>query len=78
MSEREAVLSELLKRLHDAIDDCDGNRGAFSCCEQHDCRCPKARGIGACACGREELDAAMEAAGVALAGIVDTNEGGTK
>lgn len=86
--ERIATLEAALNRLHNAVDDCEGHRGAHSCCEQHDCRCPKARDVSGfkwkdkltwkCACGREELDAAMEAAGVALAGIVDTNEGGTK
>jgi hypothetical protein len=73
---------EALRRLHDAVDDCEGHRGAFSCCAQHDVRCPKARsadgsdwkGEWVCACGREELDAAMEEAGTVLA----DNEGGER
>ena len=50
-----------------AIEKCLGGRGAFSCCEQHDVRCPKSRaaspedwkGEWVCVCGAEELDAAL-------------------
>jgi hypothetical protein len=63
-----------LRRFYDAYQLCDGHRGAFSCIEAHDCRCPKARtaspdqwrGVWECVCGREELDAA-ETAVTALA-----------
>jgi hypothetical protein len=49
-------MRSLLSRVVDAFDRCDSNRGAFSCCEQHDCRCPKSRGIGGCECGRDQLE----------------------
>jgi hypothetical protein len=51
------------RRVIAALDVCDGNRGAFSCADQHDLRCPKARGKpnAACECGRDELDAARAA-----------------
>ena len=57
---REAVLS--------AYERCEGNRGAFSCAELHDNRCPKSRatspeqwtGTWRCDCGREALDAALD------------------
>jgi len=59
----------VLQRLVDAYDRCDSNRGRFACTAAHDLRCPVARGIGrrpVCACGAAELDAALEAARVAL------------
>jgi len=51
------------RRVIAALDVCDGNRGAFSCADQHDLRCPKARGKPdvTCECGRDELDAARAA-----------------
>lgn len=75
-NEREiADLRSMLSRLVEAVQVCDSNRGRFSCCEAHDCRCPKSRaaspeqwkGEWACECGSEELDAAYEAASAALA-----------
>lgn len=33
----------------------ESTRGCYSCCEAHDCRCPKSRGIGDCTCWRDEL-----------------------
>jgi hypothetical protein len=56
-----------LVRFKAAYDICDGHRGAFSCNDQHDLRCLKARGKpdAKCECGRDELDAA-EAALAAL------------
>ena len=37
---------------------CESNRGCYSCCEPHDCRCEKERGISkVCTCGRDELEA---------------------
>ena len=37
---------------------CESNRGCYSCCEPHDCRCEKDRGISkTCTCGRDELEA---------------------
>lgn len=56
-------------RLEQALDTCEGNRGAFSCHEPHDLRCPKARAATAadwrgewvCVCGRDALDAALAA-----------------
>ncbi len=63
-------VGETLAALVGAYDVCDGNRGAFSCCEPHDLRCPKSRaasptewkGEWVCECGRAELDAALERA----------------
>jgi hypothetical protein len=57
------------RRLVDALDTCEGNRGRFSCVGVHDNRCPKSlvespekwRGEWRCECGSEELDAASEA-----------------
>lgn len=40
----------------------DSTRGFMSCCDSHDCRCPKSRSTGDCACGRVEFDAAFDAA----------------
>lgn len=59
----------VLDRFHVAYDRCDSHRGAFSCVEPHDGRCPKFRmpappleaivaNAPACECGRDELDAA--------------------
>lgn len=61
-----AKLRAALQGLSDALDRCESNRGAFSCAEVHDLRCPLARGYGDCACGRKELDAACQAAREAL------------
>lgn len=66
----ESSVAALLYRVLDAYDVCDNNRGAFSCHDEHDLRCPKSRadapekwkGDWVCECGREELDAAVEAA----------------
>ena len=56
-------MHSLLSRMVDAYDRCDSNRGAFSCCEQHDCRCMKARNPDKpCECGRDALDAAYDEA----------------
>lgn len=52
-----------------ALDRCEDTRGAFSCHEPHDARCPKSRadspekwkGEWICKCGREELDRALAA-----------------
>ena len=58
-----AVERDALRKFSDAYDRCDSNRGAFSCCEQHDCRCMKARHPDKpCECGRDEMDAAYEEA----------------
>lgn len=66
---------ELLGKLTEAVQVCDSNRGRFSCCDAHDCRCPKSRALSpehwngewVCECGSEELDAAYETAAAALA-----------
>ena len=68
--------TSLLSRVVIAYQDCDGHRGAFSCTEPHDLRCPKARAATAagwkgewtCQCGREELDAALAEAEAFLLG----------
>ena len=57
----------VIRELAEAYDRCDSNRGAFSCVEPHDLRCPKSRadspqkwkGKWQCECGRERLDAAL-------------------
>jgi hypothetical protein len=59
-----------LRRLIEALDECEGSRGRFSCLGVHDSRCPKSRaaspehwrGTWQCECGAEELDAALQAA----------------
>lgn len=71
-----AALREAAQRLLDAYDVCDSNRGAFSCHDPHDLRCPKDRaaspaewkGEWVCKCGREDLEAAL-AAVRALSGV---------
>ena len=64
-------LAGALERLIVALDDCEGNRGRFSCVEEHDGRCPKSRspqgpegwrGDWKCECGSEELAAVTIAA----------------
>ena len=68
--------------LRDAILACDGNRGAFSCSDVHDVRCPKSRskdgsnwrGDWVCECGREELDAALTDTASAAAAFVASVE----
>lgn len=63
------ALLQALTRVLDAFDTAESNRGCFSCVEAHDCRCPKSRdpvgdtwkGEWKCACGREELEAALDA-----------------
>jgi hypothetical protein len=49
-----------LGRLVEAIDTCEGNRGRFSCCEAHDCRCGfvwfKGKRPGRCTCGADDLE----------------------
>lgn len=62
-----AWLVETVDEIKKAFDRCDSNRGAFSCHEPHDLRCPKSRadspekwkGEWRCECGRERLDAAL-------------------
>ena len=69
------AVARAAERLEAAVDRCLGGRGAFSCAEQHDSRCPKSRaespdqwrGEWACECGSEELDTAIQDARVALA-----------
>ena len=34
----------------------ENNRGCYSCCEQHDCRCPASTKRGPCVCYRDELN----------------------
>ena len=71
MNENPAVGERaLLRRLVNALDDAEGNRGVFSTCDYHDMRCPKQRADSAdkwkgkwvCECYREELDSAVDAA----------------
>mgnify|MGYP001610027551 FL=1 len=60
-------LVEVVDEIKKAFDRCESNRGAFSCHELHDLRCPKSRadspekwkGEWKCECGRERLDAAL-------------------
>ena len=62
-----AQLREALERLLEAYNLCNSSRGAWSCVDPHDLRCPKARararrqwkGQWVCECGREHLDAAL-------------------
>ena len=62
-----AAHQAVVRELVEAYDRCDSNRGAFSCVEPHDLRCPKSRadspekwkGKWQCECGRERLDAAL-------------------
>jgi hypothetical protein len=69
-------LRATLQRLVEAIDRAESTRGVFSTADYHDYRCPKARATSAeewpgewrCACGREELEAAIEAASNVLEG----------
>lgn len=64
---RQQRLLIALRDLVDAFNRCDGNRGAFSCVEPHDSRCPISRasnkdewnGEWVCLCGREQLDEAL-------------------
>jgi len=61
------ALRAVLREVTTAYDVCDSNRGAFSCHDAHDLRCPKDRAASAaewtgewvCECGREDLDAAL-------------------
>lgn len=62
-----AWLVETVDEIKKAFDRCESNRGAFSCHELHDLRCPKSRadspdkwkGEWKCECGREHLDNAL-------------------
>ena len=62
-----AAHQAVMRELAEAYDRRDSNRGAFSCVEPHDLRCPKSRadspekwkGKWQCECGRERLDAAL-------------------
>ena len=62
-----AAHQAVVRELAEAFDRCESNRGAFSCHELHDLRCPKSRadspekwkGEWKCECGRERLDAAL-------------------
>ena len=59
-----------LRRLVNAVDNCENTRGRFSCVEPHDSRCPKARadspemwrGEWECLCGSDELEDAVKMA----------------
>jgi hypothetical protein len=53
-------LQSATRKVVEAIDNCLGGRGAFSCAPKHDCRCTKDRGINdECVCGADDLDAAL-------------------
>jgi len=45
----------LLRQFYYCWTMAESTRGCYSCCEAHDCRCPKSRGIGDCVCYRDEL-----------------------
>ena len=50
--------ASLYRAFYAAWNCCESNRGCYSCCETHDCRCEKGRGISnTCTCGRDELEA---------------------
>jgi len=52
---------DLYRKFYKAWCRCESNRGCYSCCEHHDCRCEKDRKISAkCTCGRDELDELAE------------------
>lgn len=63
------ILQRRVGALVKALDRCESSRGAFSCHEPHDLRCPKSRaespekwrGEWKCECGREQLDEALAA-----------------
>ena len=57
-----ALLAELraLRELEAALDQCESNRGRFSCSPQHDARCQKDRKFGDCTCGSDRLNAALQ------------------
>ena len=47
---------ELYRKFYAAWNRAESNRGCYSCCETHDSRCEKDRGISdKCTCGRDEL-----------------------
>lgn len=55
MSEAE----QLLWKFFNTWVECESTRGCYSCCEEHDCRCPKAFGKKTevqCVCGRDEIN----------------------
>jgi len=74
-------LVEAGEKIIAAYDVCDSNRGAFSCTEWHDTRCPKSRADSAekwkgkwiCECGREQFDVAL----AAYQAVVARLDGGT-
>ncbi len=47
---------ECFKLFYKAWIQCESNRGCYSCCPEHDSRCPKDRKIGDCKCGRDNLE----------------------
>lgn len=63
-----------LRGLVEAYDACDSNRGAFSCTDEHDIRCPlgrvhpnyRGRSKKVCECGRTDLDNALVLARIVL------------
>jgi len=63
-----ARLAAVLRRLSAAYDMCESSRGAFSCTDPHDCRCPVSRELpsATCECGRDELEVALSQARAAL------------
>jgi len=50
----------LLQEFYRVWQRCESNRGCYSCCEAHDCRCQKAfhpdSPLAVCVCGRDDLD----------------------
>jgi len=49
------------RRVLDAFDRCDSNRGWLSCVDDHDLRCARLLAVDGCVCGADELRAALEA-----------------
>jgi hypothetical protein len=58
LTELRAMVVELerLRAFYRAWVRAESNRGCYSCAYAHDSRCPVDREIGACECGRDELN----------------------
>lgn len=57
-------LEILLLNFFEIWEGCEGNRGCYSCCPQHDVRCSHSGpgiSMADCECGRDDLEATAEA-----------------
>lgn len=50
---------ELFDRFYSVWVECESTRGCYSCCPEHDCRCPKCGQVRdeTCNCGRDKINA---------------------